>query len=123
MSAKFDARGREIPDRTPIEMPANATRPESMNDMIARLVRQQVSQVALEQGYGSFEEEDDFSDPDEGLPEPISEFYVNEAEFQPLDGSESDLDGSEGVPEPPPQPPEPKTRNEPSEGSHSQSND
>lgn len=93
---KFDSEGREIPDTTPLEIPANARRPESMQDTIARLVAAHMSTAAEKQGMPSFEEEDDFSDPTEEVTEVGAEYYITEAKVQSL-LSENDLDGSDGV--------------------------
>lgn len=49
----------EIPDQTPVEMPLGYERPESLEQMIARMVRFQ-SDKAQRHGLESFEEADDF---------------------------------------------------------------
>lgn len=93
--SKFDERGREIPDQTPVEVPLSARRPESMQDIIARMVRAQVNEVADQNGYPSFEEEDDFDDPTESLDEEMLTQYTVQ-DMTPI-GSENDLDGSQGL--------------------------
>lgn len=50
-------------DTTPIEMPLGAGRPESLDSMIARMVRQVVAQESGNQ-QESFEEADDFEEED-----------------------------------------------------------
>lgn len=57
---KFDALGRELPDPTPVELPFGAQRPESLQDMIRRLVRTDVSRAAEQAGAETFEEANDF---------------------------------------------------------------
>ena len=96
MEEKFDEFGREIPDQTPVELPATAKRPESMEDIIARMVRHQVSAVAEKNELPTFEEEDDFEDPTDVLEEQLaSPYYVNDVPMEPI-GSEDDLDGTHG---------------------------
>lgn len=58
--AKFDARGREIPDPTPIEVPAGARRPETLQEMVRRFMRVEMSKAGQAEGFESFEEADDF---------------------------------------------------------------
>lgn len=62
---KFDKEGRELPDPTPVEIPANARRPEGLHSMIARMIRTRVSDVAASEGYETFEESNDFEVADE----------------------------------------------------------
>lgn len=94
--AKHDEHGREIPDTTPLEIPLTAQRPEPMSALIARMVRNQVDDVAEKNHKPSFEEEDDFHDPTEELDEQMmSPYTVNEVEMQAI-GPENDLDGSDG---------------------------
>lgn len=55
-----DERGREIPDQTPVELPAGCKVPESLDSMIARMVRGHVSELAAKEGMETFEEANDF---------------------------------------------------------------
>lgn len=57
---KYDIRGREIPDDTPVEMPIGYKRPPSLVEVIQRLIKTEVSRQAVEDGEESFEEADDF---------------------------------------------------------------
>lgn len=57
---RFNEKGQELPDNTPVEMPAGHKRPESIQDMIRRLVRTDVSAAAERAGAESFEEANDF---------------------------------------------------------------
>lgn len=65
---EFDELGREIPDPRPLEIPAGFKKPESITDIIQRLVRTQLSQRAQEEGNETWEEANDFDmdddDPD-----------------------------------------------------------
>lgn len=54
----------EVPDKTPVEMPLGYERPESLESMIARMVRVH-SQIAEKHGAESFEEADDFDTDDD----------------------------------------------------------
>lgn len=71
----FDARGREIPDPTPVELSPGAIRPESSTSMIQRLVREQLSRQAVAEGDESFEEANDF-DIDDDFEDPLTEYEV-----------------------------------------------
>lgn len=62
---KFDNMGREIPDPTPVEIPAEFQRPESMDDKIRRMISGYMSVQAVAEGRESFEDANDFEIPDE----------------------------------------------------------
>lgn len=62
---KFNERGEELPDQTPIELPVGVRRPESLNDMMRRMIRTSLSQYAADQGEETFEEANDFDIPDD----------------------------------------------------------
>lgn len=62
---KFDKRGRELPDATPIAVPLGARKPESLVEMMRRLIRQDMSLHAADQGRETFDEANDFEVPDE----------------------------------------------------------
>lgn len=64
---KFDAEGRELPDPTPLEVPAGQRRPETIQQMMQRLIRQDVSRAAQEHGAESFEEANDFDVDDDDM--------------------------------------------------------
>lgn len=57
---EFNARGEEIPDPTPMAIPAGIRRPEPLNDIIRRLIQTELSQLADAQGFETEEEADDF---------------------------------------------------------------
>lgn len=59
--AKYNEKGQEIPDPTPVVMPLGYERPESLSDVVARMVRIHISKQAHEMGLETFEEADDFS--------------------------------------------------------------
>lgn len=55
-----DARGREIPDPTPVEVPLKFRRKPSREDDIRRLIREVISGYVESKGFESFKEADDF---------------------------------------------------------------
>lgn len=57
---RFDERGREIPDNTPIEVPVQFRKPETIAEQVKRLVHSQLSIQAANAGRESFQEADDF---------------------------------------------------------------
>jgi len=65
MPIQFDSMGREIPDPTPMELAPGLVRPESLQSMMQRMIRQQLSQYAVDQGEESFDEANDFEIEDE----------------------------------------------------------
>lgn len=65
----------EIPDPTPVEMPLGYERPESLQSMIARMVRT-FSDQAQKEGAESFEEADDFDIDDDS--EIVSPYQMND---------------------------------------------
>ncbi|AFS65320.1 hypothetical protein [Dragonfly-associated microphage 1] len=73
---KFDEKGRELPDPTPIEIPTGFRRPETLQEQIRRLIRSE--QFAAQMGRPdaeSFEEANDFDVDDDGeLPVTQHEF-------------------------------------------------
>lgn len=67
MAKQFDKMGREIPDPTPLEIPAGMTRPESLIETMRRLIRVEVSQRAEAAGLESFDEAFDFDMDDDAF--------------------------------------------------------
>lgn len=81
---KFDELGREVPDDTPLELPFGVRRPESLTEMIQRMIRTDVSRVAEAGGAETFDEANDFEmDDDDAELAPthheLHEEVVNEA--------------------------------------------
>ena len=80
----LDERGWEIPDPRPVEIPAGFERPESLEEMIQRMVRTNASEIAEREGYETFDEADDFDMPDEDHgSDPMTPY---EEEFDPVLG-------------------------------------
>lgn len=57
---KFDEHGRELPDPTPLELPAGLKRPESLQESIRRMIRTDFSAYAESHGEDTWEEANDF---------------------------------------------------------------
>jgi len=72
--AKYNDKNEEIPDNTPVELPIGYKKPESLQEMIARMVNVH-SQLAEREGRESFEEADDF-DVEEDV-DPISRYQLD----------------------------------------------
>ena len=84
LRGRLDEKGREIPDPTPVSLPVGFQTPEPLDVRIQRLVRTQLSNLADEQGYETFEEAEDFEVPDDDM-DPATPF---EMEFDPTLGRE-----------------------------------
>lgn len=65
IAVRLDHYGREIPDPTPLEIPAGFRRPETLQEQVRRLVRTSLSQHAADAGGETFEESEDFDIDDE----------------------------------------------------------
>lgn len=94
----LDKDGNEVPDPTPVSIPAGFKVPESLSDQIRRLIRTSLSQQADDQGMETFDESEDFeidddmfdpSSPYEEVFDPVlgrgitlDEFHRNEAIYQ-----------------------------------------
>lgn len=64
--AKYDKNNCECPDKTPIEIPIGYTEPESLQDMIARLINANDFRQKLEaEGVDTPEEAEDFETDDD----------------------------------------------------------
>lgn len=63
--AKFNKLGQEVPDSTPLAVPLGSRKPESITEMMRRLIRQDMSRHFEKQGHESFEEANDFEVEDE----------------------------------------------------------
>lgn len=75
---RIDARGRELPDPTPIAPPIGYKRAPSLAEQIREMVRsERLAQEAAAMGYETFEEADDF---DVGDLDPTSPY---ENDFDP----------------------------------------
>lgn len=57
---KFNEKGQELPDPAPLAIPLGAKKPETLVEMMRRLIRQDLSRHAQEEGNETFEEANDF---------------------------------------------------------------
>lgn len=64
-------------DLTPVALPVDFDRPPTIQQLVAQYVQGSLSAQAAEEGYGTFEEEDDFEPEEEELL-PLSGFEVLE---------------------------------------------
>lgn len=78
----LDEQGREIPDPTPMAVPAGFKVPETLDEQIRRLIRGAISTHADAQGAETFEESEDF-DIDDDMFDPSSPY---EEVFDPVLG-------------------------------------
>lgn len=85
--SKHNERGHEVLDPTPMAIPVGFGRPESMESMIRRLVRTQLSMAASNHGMESFAEADDFDIPDDPV-DPDSPWEHN---FEPVRSINDDI--------------------------------
>ncbi len=93
----------ETPDPIPLEIPLSLRQPPSTRELVQQYVQEAVSAQAVEDGYGSFEEEDDFEDEDERLLD-LSGFEVTEFPMEdegPADAAPPEASPPEGPTEPP----------------------
>lgn len=63
----INALGQEVLDPTPVQIPAGFKQPERLAETIQRLVRRNLSELADQQGYETFEESEDFNVDDESF--------------------------------------------------------
>lgn len=89
---KYNIRGQELPDSTPIELPLRFKRPPTLQEQIKQMVRHEVSRTAEEQGFESFEEADDFAVEDDDMPVSRHELSPMQEEFRYAKPDKSVLD-------------------------------
>lgn len=80
----LNERGHEVPDPKPMAVPIHFKRPPSLAEQIKKLVRNELSQQASNNGLESFEEGDDFAIGDDF--DPLSPWELSadqEAESRP----------------------------------------
>lgn len=63
--AKYNDRGEELPDDTPVEVPLRFRVPPPLAETIKQLIRGEMSRQAADSGEETFEEADDFDVYDE----------------------------------------------------------
>jgi hypothetical protein len=92
----------EEPDLTPLAIPGNAEAPESLEDIIRRVVRQHVSVAADNSEYETFDEANDFEEEDPD-PDLTSQYTVTELQDEP-DGYPVDRAPEQDADQPPAEP-------------------
>lgn len=93
---KFDVQGRELPDPRPVEIPAGMRKPETLQQMMARMVSTQLAANAAAHGMETFEESFDFDIDDDGeLPLTGHELVAMKAEIG-SNGEGADADSRDG---------------------------
>lgn len=61
----FTKDGKEVLSQIPLAVPYDKTRPESLNEQIARMVQSHFSQLAADNGKETYEDSFDFGDENE----------------------------------------------------------
>lgn len=79
VNGRLNELGQEVPDPTPVEMPAGFKHPESLESQIRRLVRGAMSDASEQAGFESFDDADDFEIEDDDI-DPATPY---EMEFDP----------------------------------------
>lgn len=78
----IDENGNEMPNPAPMEIPVGMKRPPTLQEQIQRVMRSELSQRAMEEGFETYEESIDFDVTDEfETSEPDSQYTVVEEEF------------------------------------------
>ncbi len=95
---------KEHPDPTPVEIPGGRDAPDTIQELIKRYVRTELSAQASDQSLGTFEEEDDFTE-DATDQLPFSEFEIPDSEPDLDMPDVGDLDPSQADTSPPSDPP------------------
>lgn len=62
---ELDGHGWEVPDQTPLEVPAGFRKPETLAETVRRLTRGNLSDLADKNEFDSFEDAEDFEIPDD----------------------------------------------------------
>jgi len=84
--SKLDEKGNEIPDPTPVSIPVQLRRQESMDERIRRIIQHSASMHAQSLGLESFEEADDFDIEDDPIdPSTPWEKHFDQAIVQAVD--------------------------------------
>ncbi len=86
---------KEHPDPTPVEIPGGRDAPDTIQELIKRYVRTELSAQAADESLGTFEEEDDFTE-DATDQLPFSEFEIPESDPDPDMPDTGEIDPSTG---------------------------
>lgn len=88
--SRLNSKGQEIPDSTPVEVPAGFKRPPSLEEQVQRLIRTSLSEWAERNEMETFEEAEDFEvgedfdphTPYETFFDPVLQKEITPHEFQ-----------------------------------------
>lgn len=94
---RLNEKGQEVHDGIPVEIPLGMRRPETLNEMVARLIRNQASRAAAEAGMETFEEANDF-EIEEDSAELMATRYEEMADEEPI----ARVPAGSAAPAPPP---------------------
>lgn len=86
----YNALGQEMPDQTPIELPAGYRKPESLQDQIKRLIRVHMSIAADATGRETFEEANDFGPEEEFDDMPLTQYELADLAPEPIAARDAD---------------------------------
>lgn len=100
---RYNERGQEIPDPTPVEIPLHLQRAISRHEEMKAYIRAELARQAADEGFETFEEADDFEVDED--PDPLSQYEMTDAAPE-WPGGVKDEDGD------PPGPPGEKKRTE-----------
>lgn len=89
---KYNERGEELPDDTPIELPLRFRHPPSLQEQIRSMIRTEVSVRAASVGMETFEEADDFDVDDENELQSPHELSAMQEDFRLPDPDAKVLD-------------------------------
>ena len=78
----LDKFGNEIPDNTPVAVPAGFRKQESLQDQMRRMIRTEMAMEAQAQGFESFEDADDFDVDDLDPSSPYEEHFDHRVNFE-----------------------------------------
>lgn len=106
-SSELDERGRELPNPKPLVLDLSG-RPPTLKEQIKRVLREEISQQAMEQGFETWEESHDFDVEDEFDVEPSSAYEIMEdevpiADLEPATSPEPEEPAPEEGAEPEPE--------------------
>lgn len=93
---RHNARGAEILDTTPVEVPLNYRRPETLEEKMRRVVHGALSEQAAAQGKETFEESNDFDvGPEDGEPDLFSPHQLTDMEEEISESAKANADMQE----------------------------
>lgn len=90
--SQFDPQGREVPDTRPVQV--NAPRALSLHEQIQRFIRTEVSRVATNEGFETFEESEDFGEDEDEGDEFLTPYTVFQTVKEPLQGADASPPGA-----------------------------